>query len=547
MRDPDDSARKRTGSGNRLTKPRPAGEALSAQRERTTERTSGTVKAKDNEAERDGRPGVGDSRSTREAGTPNPRDPAEGRGRRVTEPRGGKIAGSPTPGAISTKLSRIAELAREDRRRSFRSLAHHIDLEWLHEAYRRTRKDGATGVDGQTAEEYAANLEENLRGLLDRFKAGTYRAPPVRRVHIPKGDGRTRPLGIPTFEDKILQRAVVMVLEAVYEQDFLDCSFGFRPGRSAHQALERVWRSLMNMGGGWVLDVDIQGYFDAIDPGRLREFLDRRVQDGVIRRTIDKWLKAGVQEDGAVTTPDTGTPQGGVISPLLANVFLHEVLDTWFHEDVAPRLRGRAVLVRFADDFVILCQHEEDARRVWDVLPKRFEKYGLTLHPEKSRLVPFRKPPAKSDEGPAPPKDPEPARFDLLGFTHIWARSQKGEWVVKRRTSTKRLSRALKAVREWCRVNMHRPFRDQAKALGQKLRGHCLYYGITGNSHALASFKHWLLRAWHWALSRRSRKAAMTWERFNRLLEVFPLPSATAYRSVYVEQRNRGSRSRMRE
>jgi len=530
--DPVVSIRREPGMGTGEEAQAPGG-ALCARGNEQRSAWSGTVKAKDNEAPRDGRPGVAESRTTREAGTPTPGDPVEGRGRRDMEPSGGKITRPQTLGTISTKLARIAELAREDRSRSFRSLAHYIDIEWLREAYRRTRKDGATGVDGQGAEEYAENLEENLQRLLDRFKSGTYRAPPVRRVHIPKGDGRTRPLGIPTFEDKLLQRAVVMALGAVYEQDFLDCSCGFRPKRSAHQALERVWKSLMNMEGGWVLDVDSQGFFDTIDPGHLRAFLDHRVQDGVIRRTIDKWLKAGVQEDGALTYPETGTPQGGVVSPLLANIFLHEVLDKWFFEDIAPRLRGRAALVRYADDFVITCELEEDARRVWAVLPKRFEKYGLTLHPSKTRLVPFPKPPATEAKKPKPPEGSEPPRFDLLGFTHFWARSRKGNWVVKRKTSTKRFSRALKAIREWCWVNMHRPIRDQAKELGMKLRGHCQYYGITGNSHALSSFKHWLVRAWFWALGRRSRKADMTWERFNRLLEVFPLPPAIAVHSTH--------------
>lgn len=289
---------------------------------------------------------------------------------------------------VSTRLQRIAELAKAAPQMVLTTLAHHIDADWLREAYRRTRKDGATGVDEQTAAQYAQHLEENLRGLLERLKSGTYYAPPVRRVHIPKGDGRkTRPIGIPTFEDKVLQRAVAMVLEAVYEQDFLECSYGFRPGRSAHQALQALWDGLMRMGGGWVLEVDIQSFFDSVDHSHLRGFLDQRVRDGVLRRAIDKWLKAGVLEEGAVRHPDSGTPQGGVISPLLANVYLHEVLDKWFERDVRPRLHGEAVLVRYADDFVMAFSREDDARRIYEVLPKRFGKYGLTLHPEKTRLL----------------------------------------------------------------------------------------------------------------------------------------------------------------
>jgi RNA-directed DNA polymerase len=286
------------------------------------------------------------------------------------------MAGKPSPGTVSTKLERIAKLAKQMPSAVLTSLSHHIDIEWLKEAHRRVRKDGAVGVDGQTADEYAKNLEANLQSLLDRAKSGDhYRAPPVRRVHIPKGDGsKTRPIGIPTFEDKVLQKAVAMALEAVYEQDFLPCSYGFRPGRGAHDALQALWEQTMAMGGGWVLEGDIEAFFDSVDHAKLREVLSQRVRDGVLTRLIGKWLRAGVMEEGMVRHPDTGTPQGGVISPLLANVFLHEVLDAWWERDVRPRLRGRAVLVRYADDFVMVFETEEDARRVAEVLPKRFEK-----------------------------------------------------------------------------------------------------------------------------------------------------------------------------
>ena len=261
------------------------------------------------------------------------------------------MAGTPIPGNVSTRLQRIAELAREAPQRAFLSLAHHIDVELLREAYRRTRKSGAPGVDGETAEKYAENLEANLQSLLDRFLSGTYKAPPVRRAHIPKGDGQqTRPIGIPTFEDKILQRAVAMVLSAVYEQDFLDVSYGFRPGRSAHQALADLWLRLTETGGGWVLEVDIQSFYDSLDHGHLRSFLDHRVLDGVLRRSIDKWLNAGVLEEGELSYPEAGTPQGGVISPLLSNLYLHEVLDQWFEREVKPRLQGESRLIRYADD-----------------------------------------------------------------------------------------------------------------------------------------------------------------------------------------------------
>ena len=293
---------------------------------------------------------------------------------------------------VSTKLERIAKLARAMPQEALTTLAHHIDIDWLREAYRCTRKDGATGIDRQTADQYASNLEVNFRSLLERAKSGSYVAPPVRRVHIPKaGDGsQTRPIGIPTFEDKVLQRAVAMVLEAVYEQSFLDCSYGFRPGRSAHQALRVVQGQTVKMAGKWVLEVDIRNFFGTLNHCHLRDIVRKRVRDGVLLRLIGKWLNAGVMEDGAIQYPEAGTPQGGVVSPILANVYLHEVLDEWFAREVVPRLAGRAILVRYADDIVIIFEHERDARGVLDVLPKRLAKYSLTLHPEKTRLIDFR-------------------------------------------------------------------------------------------------------------------------------------------------------------
>jgi len=330
----------------------------------------------------------------------------------------------------------------------------------------------------------------------------------------------------------VLQRAVTMVLTAVYEQDFLDCSYGFRPGRSAHQALEALWKSLMGMGGGWVIEVDIQGFFDNLDHGHLRSFLDQRVRDGVLRRAIGKWLNAGVLEEGAITRSDTGTPQGGVISPLLANVYLHEVLDKWFEDVVKPRMSGRVVLIRYADDFVIAASSEPDARRIMDVLPKRFGKFGLTVHPEKTRLVSFRRPPHQLSD-PGPGGGERPGAFDLLGFTHFWARSRKGTWVVKRKTAQTRLSRALRAVNEWCRANRHRPIVAQHASLSKKVRGHCAYYGITGNSQALVAFRDRLTELWRRWLDRRSPRARMCWHKFRELLAKYPLPRARAIHSVY--------------
>ena len=437
---------------------------------------------------------------------------------------------TPLSQTVSTKLERIATRAREAPTMALRTLAHHIDVDWLKEAHRRTRKDGATGVDGMTADEYARDLENNLHSLFERAKAGTYRAPPVRRINIPKSDGRTRPIGIPTFEDKILQRAVAMVLEAVYEQDFLNCSYGFRPGRSAHDALKALREATMEMRGGWILEVDIQRFFDTLDHAHLRDALARRIGDGSLIRYIGKWLNAGVMEGPLLHHPEAGTPQGGVISPILANVYLHEVLDTWFEQEVKPRLSGRAELVRYADDFIIVFKREDDARKVQQVLPKRFGKYGLTLHPEKTRLVRFTRPESKPDSG----TDDGPDSFDFLGFTHHWARSTNGHWVVMLKTAKSRFSSTVKRISEWCRRNRHLPVALQCTTLTRKLRGHFNYFGVVGNASALWRFGHAVYATWRSWLNRRSQRARMTWERMRRLFKHHPLPNpaATKLRSL---------------
>jgi RNA-directed DNA polymerase len=420
--------------------------------------------------------------------------------------------------SVYTKQQRIAQLAERMPQAVLTTLSYHVDKDWLREAYRRTRKDGAAGVDEVTAAEYELDLETNLGSLLERFKSGSYRAPAVRRVYIPKeAKGKSeRPIGIPTLEDKVLQRAVLMLLTPIYEQDFMECSYGFRPGRSGHQALDKLWRAVMGMGGQcWVLEVDIRSYFDTVSHEHVRGFVGKRVRDGVINRMVGKWLKAGVMEDGQMHYPQRGTPQGGVISPLLANIYLHEVLDSWFEHQVRPRLVGRAELIRFADDFVLVFAKREDAQRVWERLPKRFGRYGLAIQEAKSRLLDFSRIGGKGQK---------PQVFDFLGFTHYWGKSRKGKPVVKRKTSGKKLRKAIKRMYLWCKENRHTPVAEQWAMLCLKLRGHYGYYGITGNIRSLRGFYLQVKRSWRKWLNRRSRGKHMPWERFNRLLERYPLP-----------------------
>lgn len=426
---------------------------------------------------------------------------------------------------VSTKQQRIAELAKQSPEMSFTSLNHHLDGDWLREAYDRLKKSSSPGSDGVRVAAYGQNLEANLRSLLERAKSGRYHAPPVRRAHLPKPDapGETRPIGMPTTEDKVLPRAIVMLLEPIYEQDFLNCSYGFRPKRSAHQALEEFWRATMGREGGWVLEVDIRKFFDTLDRACLRELLQKRVRDGVILRLIGKWLNAGVLEDERVSYPERGTPQGGCISPMLSNIYLHDVLDGWFEQEVKPRLAGQAEVIRFADDLVIVFQSKADAERVLRVLPKRFVKYGLTLHPDKTRLVRF---------APSEDRASQPDTVDFLGFTHYWGKSRRGNRIVKRKTAKARLRRAMVAIWQWCRQAMHQPVAEQHAALCRKLRGHYNYYGLTGNYRSLTLYWHRLRQAWRYWLNRRNRENRMTWERFLAMLTHDSLPMPRVVHSI---------------
>jgi group II intron reverse transcriptase/maturase len=421
---------------------------------------------------------------------------------------------------MSTQLNRIAELAREDGQRQFLSIAHLLTPEALWGGFEALRKDAAPGVDGVTYAEYEANASERIQALHDRLRSQRYRAQPLRRVYIPKGNGEERPLSIPALEDKIVQRATVELLNAIYEQDFLECSYGFRPGRDAHQALDEVGRIICRQGTSYVVEADIRGYFDSIVRGSLMELLERRVRDGSILRLIHKWINTGVMDDGRLLVSDTGTGQGQIISPLLANVYLHHVLDVWFEEEVKPRLRGCAYEVRYADDFILCFQYREDAERVLRVLHKRFARYGLSLHPEKTRLIEFGRHAAASARRRGKRK---PMTFDFLGLTHVCARSRRGRFTVHVRTKRKKLGQILSRVSEWCRRHRHDPVEAQCRTLNAKLRGHYQYFGRPTNYHRLWQFYRGVRRAWHKWLNRRTRGKTLRWSAYQELLDRHPL------------------------
>jgi group II intron reverse transcriptase/maturase len=420
---------------------------------------------------------------------------------------------------MCTDIDRISELAKEDPQQQFFSIAHLITPGELYVAFQCLRREASAGIDGVTYEEYEKNAEGNIRELHQRLKSGKYQCQPLRRVYIPKENGKQRPISIPALEDKLVQKAVVELLNAIYEQDFLDCSYGFRPKRGQHQALDEVGRVLCTQPTGWILELDITTYFDSIVREQLVEMIKKRVSDGSVLRLIWKWIKVGVIEEGRLLTSETGTGQGQPISPLLANIYLHFILDEWFEKVVKPRLKGKAHEIRFADDAILCFQRKEDAQKVLKVLPKRFARYGLTLHPEKTRLIEF----GRYAEENAKRKGKKPATFDFLGFTHICARSRKGKFAVHVRTILKRLRRGLKAVAQWCQAHRHDPVDKQQQTLNAKLRGHYQYYGRPTNYRSLRQFYRVVRRIWWKELSRRTRGRWLTWERYAAILQQHPL------------------------
>lgn len=423
-----------------------------------------------------------------------------------------------TSGIMSPQLLKVADRAKQDPKTRFNSLAHLIDEAALQRSFSRTRSDAAVGVDGVTKEAYGQNLHDNLQALHQRLKTGRYRHQAIRRVHVPKENGKSRPIGVSALEDKLVQGALKEVLEAIYEQDFLPCSTGFRPHRSAHHAIRELNAVAFRGEANWVLEADIQSFFDSLDRTWLMKMLRERVADGALLRLVGKCLHVGVLDGEEYSEPAQGTAQGSVLSPLLGNLYLHYVLDLWFERVVKPRLHGKAQLIRYCDDFVITFERQSDAERVFAVLGQRFGKFGLTLHPDKTSLLPFMRPPKSQDRGKGP------STFDFLGFTLYWKRGRRGTWHVACKTRRARLGRAIRAVHDWCRDHRHQSVKDQHVGLTRRLRGHFNYFGVNGNVRALRTLLYRTTMSWWKWLCRRSQKSRLTWKRFEDLLKDFPLP-----------------------
>jgi len=412
-------------------------------------------------------------------------------------------------------LERIREAAK-DKGKRFTALFHHVySVELLRESYFDLRREAAPGIDGETWRHYGGNLDEHLRDLSCRLKRGAYRARPVRRAYVPKGDGRERPIGLPVLEDKIVQRAVTEVLNAIYEQDFIGFSYGFRPGRSAHQALDMLVVGLMTRKVNWVLDADIQKFFDTLDQRWLVTCIERRIGDRRIVRLIQKWLKAGVLEKGKWTASEVGAVQGGSISPLLANIYLHYVFDLWVHHWRKTQAGGEVIVVRYADDFIVGFKYRHEAERLLADLRRRLQRFGLALHPDKTRILQFGRF-ARQDRSCCGQGKPE--TFNFLGFTHICGRTKQGKFTVLRKTMRTRLQAKLKEVRQELRQRMHDPIPEQGAYLRSVVGGHIRYYGVPLNGRSISTFHKEVCWLWLKVLKRRSQKDRMTWDKMKRLV-----------------------------
>ncbi|MGE5243231.1 MAG: group II intron reverse transcriptase/maturase [Betaproteobacteria bacterium] len=415
----------------------------------------------------------------------------------------------------SAGIERVRQAARKDRRQRFTALLHHVyEVERLRAAYLALKRDAAAGIDGETWRRYGEALDTNLRDLSARIARGAFRASPVRRAYIPKADGRQRPLGVPTLEDKIVQRAVVEVLTAIYEQDFLGFSYGFRPKRSPHQALDALTVGIETKKVNWVLDADIQGFFDTLNHEWLVRFLEHRVADRRVVHLVQRWLRAGVLEDGQRRRSDVGTVQGGSISPLLANIYLHYVFDLWVQRWRQTQARGDVIVVRFADDFVVGFEHRAEAERFLAELRERFARFGLTLHPDKTRLIEFGR---AADRNRRDRGDGKPDTFNFLGFTHACSQTRKGRFTVLRQTMRRRWQAKLRDINLELRRRLHESIPEQGIYLRSVLVGHTRYYGVPRNGPSLMMFRRALTRLWRAVLMRRSQTAFVSWTRMARL------------------------------
>jgi len=429
----------------------------------------------------------------------------------------------------SNKLALVRQRARRDPTSVFTSLAHLLDVEFLRGCYAALGKEKAPGIDGQRWRDYGRNLEENLRDLVDRLKAKRYRPLPAKRVYIPKGDKGVRPLGLPAIEDKIVQKGIVRILGAIYEVDFCDGSYGFRPGRSCHQALRAVNKAIMGGPVHYVIEADIQSFFDHVSHDWMMKFLEVRIRDSSLLLLIRRFLKAGYIDSGLLVRTDEGTPQGGPLSPMLANLFLHYVLDLWFDKCVVPRVPGQCQLVRYADDFLILVQYQEQAQRIEKALRQRLAKFGLTLHPDKTRILSF----GRFERDKAKREHRKANTFEFLGFTHYCGTSRGGWFLLGRKTAKKRLVRACRKLSLWLKEVRPLPMKVWWPKLAAKLRGHYQYYGLSGNSRAIWTFDYQAKRLLAKWLNRRSQCKSFTWKQLNAYLAKYPLPKPRIVHKLY--------------
>jgi len=437
----------------------------------------------------------------------------------------------PDVGKTWQKISLITGHARRDPDFQFTSLAHLLDVEYLRDCYKSLNRNKAVGVDNVSWEEYGNNLEENLEQLVSRLKRKKYKPIPARRVYIPKSETEKRPLGISALESKIVERGITWILESIYEQDFLNCSYGFRPGRNCHQALKELNDLIMFQPVSHIVEADIEGFFDNVSHEKLMEFIRIRINDTTLLNLIEKFLKAGYIDEGKLVTTDTGTPQGSILSPMLANIFLHYVLDTWFETTVKSHVKGFCEIVRYADDFVCVVRYAEEARRIKQGLENRFNKYGLRIHPTKSRNISFGRFERKNAEA----QNRRTNTFDFLGFTHYCDNSRKGNFKIGRKTSRKKYIAKCKEMNAWLKAIRNQvKTKDWWKILIAKLRGHFQYYGVSENYNGIVRFYKFTIKMVRKGMNRRSQKRKMSWDRFTKYLEHYPLPKPKIVHSFYV-------------